>query len=137
VLPDPFQAKRIGSDSHARTSSNNSGTVDEYGNVANPTRCTENRCSNQCRLVNLSQKGRANGSHRLQSTGNTQIVRPAGSPRIPHVDGCDRIPCSPDRQFSSGAAATLTSVSLITVMLAAGMGVELISGRRQNSCRVT
>ena len=83
----------------------------EYRNVANPSRCSENWCSNQCRLVNLSQKGRANGSRHLQSIGNTQIVRPAGSPRIPRFDGCDRIPCSPDRQFSSGAAATLTLVS--------------------------
>lgn len=99
---------------HARTSSNNSGTVDKYGNVADPSRCSEHWCSNRCRLVNLSQKGRANGSHRLQGIGNTQIVRPAGGPRISHVDGCDRTPCSPDRQFSSGGAPTLTLVSLIT-----------------------
>jgi hypothetical protein len=97
----------------ARTSYNDSGTVHEYGNRANPSRCPESCCSNEGLAANLSQKGRANDARRLQSIGNTQIVRPAGSPRISHVDGCERPACSPDRQFSIGAAATLTLVSLI------------------------
>lgn len=98
---------------HPRTSNNNSGTAHENRDNANPSRCPKSRCSNEGRRANLSPKGPANGAHRLQGIGNTQIVRPAGSPRLPHVDGCDRLPCSPDHQFPGGAATSLSSVSLL------------------------